>query len=516
MRPEIATREDDMDTLKWPLFFGFLCLNVIQSEASSWTATIPSSVKGLPGSCVVIPCSFNYPAPQTPVSEFTGYWMNDNNHLIYHPHESTIQEQYRNRTKLLGDVRHKNCSLMIDPLRESDQGPFHFRIEIKNYDKFSYRNNKVSISMMNELKPIEFTETGEVKEGQTVSVSCSVYHSCPPFPPVFNWNRTGQQHFSSQQLNGGQWKATSTLTFQPTHADHNRPLLCSVTYRGGRNQKDSTTLKVKHAPVNVNVDYKSDVKEGETVQMKCSSDAHPPANSYTWHNGTGAELHKGNVYTVHNVSRHTGGHLSCTAINEEGQGQSSPVKLNVLYAPEIKTASSCSLEGSVGKCVCIAESNPPSMVHFVLAGKVLQSTNVEKHGSLTIGTLHEELGSSKFVSCVANNNLGNANVTLSLNVNGNMQYMFIGIGAGVILVLLLIAVGVAKKWGRPADTTACTMNTMKAEKAVDLPQYATTKRLPPSFEKDSYDDVSCGGIYANDHVYGNMEADGDDAVYANM
>ncbi|XP_051813399.1 myelin-associated glycoprotein-like [Acanthochromis polyacanthus] len=420
-----------MDTLKWPLFYGFLCFSVIQSEASSWTATIPSSVKGLPGSCVVIPCSFNYPAPQTPVIEFIGFWKDDTNH-IYHPHESTIQEQYRNRTKLLGDVRHKNCSLMIDPLRESDQGPFHFRIQMKNYDNFSYINNKVSISMMNELKPIEFTETGEVKEGQTVSVSCSVYHSCPNFPPVLNWNCTEQQHFSSQQLDKGQWKATSTLTFQVTKADHNRPLLCSVTYRGGRNQKDSTTLKVK-------------------------------------------------------------------------------------YAPEIKTASLCSLEGSVGKCVCIAESNPPSMVHFVLAGKVLQSTNVEKHGSLTIGTLHEELGSSKFVSCVANNNLGNANVTLSLNVNGNMQYMFIGIGAGVILVLLLIAVGVAKKCrGRPADTTACTMNTMKAEKAVDLPQYATTKRLPPSFEEDSHDDVSCGGIYANDHVYGNMEADGDDAVYANM
>uniref|UniRef100_A0A3P8T9T6 Si:dkey-238d18.5 n=1 Tax=Amphiprion percula TaxID=161767 RepID=A0A3P8T9T6_AMPPE len=505
-----------MDALTWPLLFGCLCFNVIQSEASSWTATMPSSVKGLPGSCVVIPCSFNYPDPQKAVSEFTGCWMDDTNHLIYHPHEAKMQEQYRSRTKLLGDVRHKNCSLMIDPLQSSDQGPFHFRIEMKDYDNFSYRENKVSISMISEPNPIKFTVREEVKEGQTVSAFCSVSHSCPAFPPVFNWSRTGEQHFNSQQLNEGQWEATSTLTFQPTHADHNKPLQCSATYRGGKHQKESKTLKVKYAPVNVKVDYKSDVKEGETVQLKCSSDAHPPANSF-WHNETGAELHKGNIYTVHNVSRHTGGNLFCTAINEEGQRKSKPVKLDVLYAPEIKIASSCSSEGNVGKCVCIAESRPPSMVHFVLAGKVLQSTKVEKHGLLTIGTLQADVGSSKFVSCVANNSLGNANVTLSLTVNGDMQYMFIGIGAGVILVLLLIAVGVAKKCrGRPADTPACTMNTMKAEKAVNLPQYATTKRLPPSSEKDSYDDVSCGGIYANDHVYGNMEADGDDAIYANV
>ena len=37
------------------------------------------------------------------------------------------------------------------------------------------------------------------------------------------------------------------------------------------------------APVNVKVEYKADVKEGETVQLKCSSDARPPAST-VWHN----------------------------------------------------------------------------------------------------------------------------------------------------------------------------------------------------------------------------------------
>lgn len=84
------------------------------------------------------------------------------------------------------------------------------------------------------------------------------------------------------------------------------------------------------APVNVKVDYKSDVKEGEAVQLKCSSDAHPPASSYEWHNEIGVRLHQGRIYMLPNVSRHHTGALYCTANNTLGQGKSSPVQLNVL------------------------------------------------------------------------------------------------------------------------------------------------------------------------------------------
>lgn len=160
-------------------------------------------------------------------------------------------------------------------------------------------------------------------------------------------------------------------------------------------------------------------------------------------------------------------------------------------APEIKVMSSCTSEAHMVKCVCIAESKPPSMVHFVLAGRVLQNTTkTEKHGTVTIGTLQAELGSSEFVLCLANNTQGNANLKLYLPVNskevfgfpecmtclynmhiwrllvwivywerekwhhvvsvwtGKMQslYIIIAAGAGVILIIPLIAVGVVKKW----------------------------------------------------------------------
>lgn len=76
------------------------------------------------------------------------------------------------------------------------------------------------------------------------------------------------------------------------------------------------------------------------------------------------------------------------------------------------------------KCVCIAESKPPSMLHFLLSDKVLPSIRVEKHGSLTIGTLQAELGSSEVVYCLANNTQGNATLTLSLPVNSKDVFSF--------------------------------------------------------------------------------------------
>uniref|UniRef100_A0A669EHA9 Myelin-associated glycoprotein n=1 Tax=Oreochromis niloticus TaxID=8128 RepID=A0A669EHA9_ORENI len=292
-----------MDTLEWLLF---LCIyfKVTQIAELSWTADVPNEVKGLLGSCVVIPCSYNYPDPQGKAKSFTGIWMTtEGDRVIYHPTQSKIVKQYQSRTKLLGDAS-KNCSLMIEKLQQDDRGPFYFRIEIEGYNRASYRKNKVSISVMDEPNPIDFSVQEEVKEGQTVSAFCSVSHSCPTYPPDFHWSHPGVQHFQAQKLQNGQWNSTSTLTFCSNRTDHNKSLQCSVTYHEGKHQETSKTIKVKYAPVNVKVEYQSDVNEGETAHLKCSSDANP-VSSYEWHSETGALLNKGETYTMSNVSRNS-------------------------------------------------------------------------------------------------------------------------------------------------------------------------------------------------------------------
>ncbi|XP_030604742.1 myelin-associated glycoprotein-like [Archocentrus centrarchus] len=496
--------------LQWSLFLTCICFKVTPTEASSWTVNVPPSVKGLLGSCVVIPCSYKYSDIQKEVTGFVAIWYDYKDRTIYHSDASQTLEQFRTRTQLQGDISKKNCTLMIDNLQQNDGGPFHFRTEIKGYDQFSYKNNKVSLSVISEPNPIDFSVQAEVKEGQTVSASCSVSHSCPTYPPAFHWSHFGVQRFHTQQLQEGQWKATSTLTFRPNHTDHNKPLRCRVKFHGGTRQESSKTLKVKYAPVNVKVEYQSNVNEGETMNLKCSSDANP-ASSYEWHSNTAALLYKGQNYTMSNVSRHSVEALYCTAINAEGRARSSPVQLSVLYAPDIKNSSKCSLEWDEVKCECIVESNPPSMVYFVLADRVLQSSKIQENVSVTTGTLQAHFGSFLLVHCLANNTLGNANLTLALPVTGKMQNIFIAAGAGVIFLIILIAtgVGVVKKCkGNSRDTPKPDSSATKAERPVELPHYAPTKR------KMNRQDILCPDIYANDHIYGNTDCD--ESIYNNV
>ncbi|XP_071756217.1 sialic acid-binding Ig-like lectin 13 [Centroberyx gerrardi] len=505
-----------MNPVQRPLFFLCLGLTVIQADASSWTAEVPSSVKGLLGSCVVIPCSFNYPDPGRKVTAFTGIWTEKTNHIIYHPVEAKMMQQYRNRAALVGDLSKKSCSLKIDPLQSTDTGPFHFRIEMEGYDKFSYLDKEVSITMTSSPEPITM-HVNEVPLGETVSASCSASHSCPSNPPVFTWSHSGKPNLQSTRLDSGQWEARSSLTFHPTRADHNKFLECTVTYRGGQSMNSSMVLKVKYAPVNVKVDYKSSVREGEAVQLRCSSEAYPAAHGYQWHDDSGALLYSGPLYTLANVSRHTGA-LYCTAINTEGQGKSSPVQLNVLYPPEIKAGSSCSSDSAVVTCVCIAESKPPSMIQFFLPDKVLQSTEPDKHSIVTIGILKGDLGSSELVHCRANNSQGNASFTFSVPANSKITSLHIAIVVSVfvIIVIFLTALGVRKKCrGSRDDEPTSNMQDMHAAKTMELPNYssATSKGMK------NCDDGAFSNCYTNDHVYGNMEAEwaaDDDAVYANV
>lgn len=364
--------------------YTILCLvTAITTETSSWTLDVPSSIKGLPGYCVVIPCSFNFPNSKKELTQFTGVWYNSRNQVIYHPVESKIMQKYRNRTALLGNLSQKNCSLEIDPLNDHDKGPFHFRVVITGLDSYSYIHEKVSISMISksirvlsftillnlkvypitsglldaagELDPVSLSVSGEVRDDRNASVRCSVTHSCPTSPPDFTWSHRGRAEVQHTKLDDGHWRSASTLTFRPSRENHNQSLRCSVRYKGGRTQEATELLRVS-------CEYESMGNLGKD--------------------------RKGKVWVF--------------------------FLLFFTDAPEIRKTSYCISGAKWMTCVCIVESSPPSGVQFVLSDGISNSTDVKTNGTITIGVLQTEPGPHQFIHCLANNTLGRANLTLSM------------------------------------------------------------------------------------------------------
>uniref|UniRef100_A0A672K661 Si:dkey-238d18.5 n=1 Tax=Sinocyclocheilus grahami TaxID=75366 RepID=A0A672K661_SINGR len=205
------------------------------------------SVVGLSGSCVLIPCTFSYPANEKTYTEFTGIWYKGNEKsTVYHTDTSKIIDSFKGRT-LIGDLRKNDCSLKISSLSSSDAGPFMFRIEIKDLNKYTYKKKEEIVSITVKETPENPTVSveEEVTSGKPVTATCAVSHSCPSDLPRVSWSHDGSHSSPSQPQNHGQWKLTSySLTFTPSREDHNKRLSCSAEFKG-KTVTGYKTLKVK-------------------------------------------------------------------------------------------------------------------------------------------------------------------------------------------------------------------------------------------------------------------------------
>ncbi|XP_067307726.1 myelin-associated glycoprotein isoform X2 [Pseudorasbora parva] len=390
----------------------FLWLRASPTNADKWSIEVPENVMGLSGSCVEIPCTFSYPANGKKYTTFTGVWYTESHSVVYHADTSKISQEFKGRTTLTGDLHQNKCSLKISSLRDSDRGPFMFRIEIEDLDKYTYTKKKTSIKVQDSPKPPTVSVNNEITSGISVTATCSVFHSCPSDLPRVTWSHGGEQSSRSEPQDDNQWKLTSySLTFTPSREDHNKNLSCSAEF-SGKTVTGYTVLKVKYPPYNVNVVTKPSVKENDSVELTCSSNSNPPANSYQWFSLNGTLLGKGPTYQLEKVSRHTEA-ISCTAINTVGRNSSGPQKINVLYPPynvHVVTKPSVKENDSV-ELTCSSNSNPPANSYqwFSLNGTLLgkgptyQLEKVSRH--------------TEAISCTAINTLGrNSSSLRKLNI----------------------------------------------------------------------------------------------------
>ncbi|XP_051921468.1 myelin-associated glycoprotein-like isoform X3 [Hippocampus zosterae] len=245
--------------------------------SGEWKATVVKRIDALVTSCVVLPCSFSHPKEQLPSSRLRGIWHLQTQHdqRIYHQDETNILASFRDRTRLLGQLGQGNCSLEMTQIKDYDNGPFCFRIELAptegdtpSPDKFSFVEDCVKMKMLPAPpKPTLTLHANIAYEGLPYTVVCSVTYTCPTHGPSLTWSRGNAHEVTTviKEIHSGFWEAQSILIIIPEAKDDHSEVTCKASFYGGMSSSDKFTLFVKRTENHHHIIIPSMVAVGITV-----------------------------------------------------------------------------------------------------------------------------------------------------------------------------------------------------------------------------------------------------------
>uniref|UniRef100_A0A3Q3B5Q9 Sialic acid-binding Ig-like lectin 10 n=1 Tax=Kryptolebias marmoratus TaxID=37003 RepID=A0A3Q3B5Q9_KRYMA len=234
----------------------YVCSLVFCEE---WKAKVVNNLEALVDSCVVVPCSFSHPRGTLPTSRLRGIWhhKSDRNQIIYDEGNTKIKDSFKGRTKLLGALGQSNCTLEIMPVKNHDNGPFCFRIELVKADNndpttdmFSFVEDCVELKMLSPPPKPVLHHPETATQGKPYTVLCSVRHTCPSHRPTFTWSLGTKEEIMEvhHDINYGIWEVESILTFVTEEKHDTTDLTCTATFNGGRTSSARVTLNVKSSP----------------------------------------------------------------------------------------------------------------------------------------------------------------------------------------------------------------------------------------------------------------------------
>ncbi|KAM4652237.1 myelin-associated glycoprotein-like [Discoglossus pictus] len=280
------------------------------------------SVQALKGSCVEIPCTFTYPANYEEIRLiWYSYRINTFPQVFNQKDSSAVLPEYRGRTSLVGNAPN-SCTLRINNVINGDWYYPGISTSINSW----YYNNKTSVQVMvteSANEPL-LEEAKDLTEGVTVTISCSVEHTCHSNPPSLKWNKIGDgitlQH---DDLRGGKWRYVSKLQYNPSYKDDKTQLECKVTYPNKQTKQKGYMLNIKYCAKDVHIIQETEHHgEEEAMKLVCRfSYSNPNPAKYTWYiehelivNETGE--------SITNIKKNR--NYICEAHNEAGNSSSSP------------------------------------------------------------------------------------------------------------------------------------------------------------------------------------------------
>ncbi|XP_038206858.1 protein turtle-like, partial [Zerene cesonia] len=254
-------------------------------------------------------------------------------------------------------------------------------------------------------------------------------------PASITWWKNGHRiNNAKETLSTDGNTTTSTVSLQLTKADAGAKLAC----RASNPQMPSTPpleddwiLDIQYVPETVvrlgtNLDPKN-IREGTDVYFDCIIKAHPYVYKVEWrHNAKMLSHNVGQGIIISNqslvlqgVGRSTAGNYTCVGFNAEGDGESRPFMLDVLYAPTCRSAQQ-RVHGVAKQerahITCHVDANPP-LVTFrwtfnnTANSNEVSDTYISRSGtsSTVTYTPHTEMDYGTLL-CFARNRIGDQRV----------------------------------------------------------------------------------------------------------
>ncbi|XP_072122230.1 sialic acid-binding Ig-like lectin 13 isoform X3 [Mobula birostris] len=507
----------------------YFLLPLLQVAVSSeWSANTPRHVKAQSGLCAWIPCQYRYPSYLHERSR-TGIWYVRKNtkspQIVFHSryHRKAIQK-FRYRTRLSGDLKDGDCSLVIDNITQKDEGWYSFRIEFDRWNRYHYRP-------VTRLRVTDFTDkptifAAELVEGKSVNISCIFNTTCDGTSATLTWlSPTDVAPSVSSSVT--RWHDTltytSVLTMTPALKHHGQGLTCRVRYPSVSSEQ-TLTLTVQYAPRNILITSPSNVnnswvniKKGIPTSILCSAQSFPVSN-LTWrHHGVILNTTSSSNQLwleFPQVTPQQAGVYQCVAENKHGTAERA-ITLSVEYKPEISPDSGCTSTPKVVSCVCAARMNPLGELtwHLPLVNLSgnqthgrFQTWQVED-GQLVTGLLTLGVGEGEDVTafCTVRNRHGEAMLAMSLWMKGGVSAVWFTVllTSSVILSMLLAGFFIYKyirKWDARTKERALEIldTTVSSSVCLTTPQDTERQRMsqiPPVMPVGEGEE--CGPVYAN-------------------
>ncbi|XP_033988213.1 vascular cell adhesion protein 1-like [Trematomus bernacchii] len=321
------------------LFVSDFLPHLVEGACEALRITTPKQMEALSGSCLLIPCIFSADPAEgfNSAREIFGVWMKKESafdqkpkNVIFHS-DGTIN---RYPMSITGNLRQGNCTTLFSTLEEIHTNKYFFRIENSPF-LATAACDPLQITVKDSPRSPTIEISGDLKEAESVTVTCSAPALCPHSPPKLTWTLQ-QDPPNTMEENPDRTfttKIQKTLTLTDQHDGFN--ITCSASYpvnegKDVKTAEETKTLHVSYAPKDTSASVSppsGSVSAGSWVELSCSSRAQPPVSSFTWFKVSqdgDTNVSQGQIYSFNATE---GGRYYCVATNALGKETSPKIHL---------------------------------------------------------------------------------------------------------------------------------------------------------------------------------------------